>query len=537
MERCYFDENQPQGKMSLANLRNALRALHQLDLMPLRPRAKLVLDDLEYSLDASAQAIWSGTGVTVSISSAVYHVGSYALKAIIDGTGNRTLSKTQALILDAFTKIQIWEQCADANSSSLQFYLKDSSNNESYWDITTNATSGTWQQDEITLASPDSNNGSDADLSDITEWGFKGLDASKTYYFDKIQAIVGMTVAVEGTESGSFYKNVYIGKQPISKDSSPAPTITAPTSNPRIDILTINSSGTLAWVAGTEASSPSPDWSSLSDTVIPIALVYCKTTMTKVLDYEDKDTDTDQGYIYSDLRPFLRLGLTTFIALSDTPSSITANQYLKGASNGSSIIFASLDLTFLALTDTPSTFSGQALKQLRVNSGATALEFVAMAFTHLSDVPTSYSGKGGSLVAVNTGETALEFVSNNLTAQAGDVLQASADTERSAASSTYTKVKEIQVPRNGTYRVKFDHQGQDGATDYRGKARIYKNGVAFGTERITGLTYTTYSEDLEFSAGDLVQLYYARGTLGSTSNVKNFRIYESSGVDYSVNTN
>ena len=46
MERHYFDHNQPQGSMSLMNLRNSLRALFQGDLMPLRPRARFVLDDM-----------------------------------------------------------------------------------------------------------------------------------------------------------------------------------------------------------------------------------------------------------------------------------------------------------------------------------------------------------------------------------------------------------------------------------------------------------------------------------------------------------
>jgi len=340
MERHVFDQNQPQGSMSLMNLRNTLRALFQGDFMPLRARASMILDDMEYSNDSTAQAVWSGTGITISKTTTKYE-GNYALQAAIDATGNRTLSRSHNLDLSAFKYIKIWERCS-ATSSAIQFYLKDSSGNESYWDITTNGTADTWQEDTLDLSSPDSNNGTNATLSDITEWGFRGLDASTTYIFDTIKATCGLNVAIEGANIGSFYKQVYVGSQPLEITAKSSPSITPPSANPRIDILCIDSSGNLSWVTGTEASSPSPDWSSVDSSKMPICLVYCKTTMAKVVDYEDKDANPNEGYIYADVRPFLRLGI----------------------------------MTFLGLTDTPSSYSGQGGKAIRVNSGETALEFI-----------------------------------------------------------------------------------------------------------------------------------------------------------------
>ena len=55
--------------------------------------------------------------------------------------------------------------------------------------------------------------------------------------------------------------------------------------------------------------------------------------------------------------------------------------------------------------------------------------------------------------------------------------------------------------------------------------RIYKNSIALGTERINNtMAYSTFSEDLEFKVGDLIQLY-AKVSSVSTVYVSNFRIY------------
>ena len=97
--------------------------------------------------------------------------------------------------------------------------------------------------------------------------------------------------------------------------------ITAPASNPRIDLLTINSSGVLEWTTGAEASSPvEPTFPSGK---FPICLVYCRPTMSKVVDYEIKDANPNDAYVYKDVRPLFLLGMSSFLALTDCPSSYT----------------------------------------------------------------------------------------------------------------------------------------------------------------------------------------------------------------------
>lgn len=324
MERHVYDINQPQGSMSLENLRNSLRALFQLDLMPLRPRASMILDDFEYSTDSQAQTEWSGSGCTVT-KSTTKQEGNYALQVVIDSTGNRTVSRNRNLDLSAFSSLKVWERCS-ATLSGIQFFLRDSANNESYWDITTNASANTWKQDSLNLLLPDSNNGTDAVLSSVTSFGFKGLDANVTYIFDTIKAIVGMAVAVEGYDRADFHRHVWISESaPLNFTAKSSPIITAPSANPRIDLLVVDSSGSLSWITGQENSSPVPP--DAPSGKIPICYVYCKTTSTRIVDYEDKDANPNEGYIYKDVRPFLAHKLQSLIKDIDGDTKIQTEEF------------------------------------------------------------------------------------------------------------------------------------------------------------------------------------------------------------------
>ena len=121
---------------------------------------------------------------------------------------------------------------------------------------------------------------------------------------------------------------------------------------------------------------------------------------------------------------------------------------------------------------------------------------------------------------------------------AGDVLMKSADTERTTASLTYVKVKEILVNRTGTLRIKFDIAGGDAGSRCYG--RIYRNGVAVGTERIVdGATYETFTQDIAgWAVADLAQVYYKFEDIGGGGGVKtrNFRIYADNAEWMTVNT-
>lgn len=121
----------------------------------------------------------------------------------------------------------------------------------------------------------------------------------------RAQSSPDMTVAVAGTEVESYYHRVYNDyTEPLEFATQDSPTAVAPVSNSRIDILLVSgttASGTLHWVTGVEGASPTLP--SIPEEQLPVCAIYCKTTMDRILNYEEKDTDTTEGYIYRDLRP------------------------------------------------------------------------------------------------------------------------------------------------------------------------------------------------------------------------------------------
>ena len=104
------------------------------------------------------------------------------------------------------------------------------------------------------------------------------------------------------------------------------------------------------------------------------------------------------------------------------------------------------------------------------------------------------------------------------------IIRVSADTARTTTSLSPEKLKEIRYNEiSGTITVSFTHSRVSG--NGKSKAQIYKNGVAFGTER-ESVSLTTYTENLSFSQGDLIQIYAwtTYGSSGTIGEVSNFRL-------------
>jgi hypothetical protein len=79
------------------------------------------------------------------------------------------------------------------------------------------------------------------------------------------------------------------------------PTATAPSSQPRIDVLSMDNTGTLNWTTGTEASSPSVP--AYPANQVPICELYNVVGETAL--YDQSNQQSGQGYIQNDVRPFL----------------------------------------------------------------------------------------------------------------------------------------------------------------------------------------------------------------------------------------
>jgi len=109
------------------------------------------------------------------------------------------------------------------------------------------------------------------------------------------QASPGLTLYVE---PGVFY----IGATRVIFAGGNSPSFSAPAaSNKRIDILTINSAGTLAITQGTPTTGSPSAPAYPTDGTIVIAEVYNRAGQSSIKDANE----TTNGYIYNDVRPFL----------------------------------------------------------------------------------------------------------------------------------------------------------------------------------------------------------------------------------------
>ncbi|MCW4024927.1 MAG: hypothetical protein NWF01_07835 [Candidatus Bathyarchaeota archaeon] len=120
---------------------------------------------------------------------------------------------------------------------------------------------------------------------------------------------------------------------------------------------------------------------------------------------------------------------------------------------------------------------------------------------------------------------ALLYIAGGCVYQLSDDVLIADDSVVSKDTAEYAKVKEINVGYlSGTLRIAFDSRDPSGAEHWV-HVRIYKNGVALGTERSQNGDWYTYSEDLEgFAKGDLLQLYVKNSDAGFPVEVCNFRI-------------
>lgn len=113
------------------------------------------------------------------------------------------------------------------------------------------------------------------------------------------------------------------------------------------------------------------------------------------------------------------------------------------------------------------------------------------------------------------------------------VLLVGNDAEKTSSSVAYEKVKSIMlvqtINKDSKFRYSFDIRKTLDAGPIWG--RIYKNGVAVGTEQTANdLNFTTYTEDINvanWQINDTIELWLARKTSAEVVTCRNFRIYGS----------
>lgn len=117
-----------------------------------------------------------------------------------------------------------------------------------------------------------------------------------------------MKIMVRGRDASSFFNPIYYGTsdQRVFFNSGDTATMIRPSNSPRLDIVYLTTSGDIRVARGPEAATPSLPSLSASGDTLPICSIYHKKTATKIVNFEDKDSNTGDSYIYQDLRPWLR---------------------------------------------------------------------------------------------------------------------------------------------------------------------------------------------------------------------------------------
>lgn len=154
------------------------------------------------------------------------------------------------------------------------------------------------------------------------------------------------------------------------------------------------------------------------------------------------------------------------------------------------------------------------------------LSFIARQVGLRTDVADPAGSLHAKIAAVQSTSNSINSnISNgvlNRTCIASNTIRLSANTERTTSSATPTRVKRIIVNSSGICRVSFDLQFSGGIA----YGQVYRNGTAYGTQRsTTSRSYVTYTEDLAFRIGDMIELYIWTSGSSYIALTRNFRVF------------
>ena len=125
--------------------------------------------------------------------------------------------------------------------------------------------------------------------------------------------------------------NVYFGSTLVEFAGGNSPSFTAPSVNPRIDILVINIDNEIEIVQGTENTEPEPP--NIPVDVRPIAQIYNRVGQTTILN----EDDSSNGYIQKDLRQFF-IDQVVYEEVIDTSTNVIHSNDGTKSTNSTSFV-------------------------------------------------------------------------------------------------------------------------------------------------------------------------------------------------------
>jgi hypothetical protein len=272
----------------------------------------------------------NGTGVVITFVSAI---GTTAGNVLIGASAAATLANLLALLNQPQTTTSIGVALSTVDQQLLS-YLS--------WPLSS------------TTVTPCSNNNSL--YAPLTSFSASTTVTSGSWTAQTMQLYV---------EPGVVYVN---GTRVIFSGGS-TPTVSGPVSNPRIDVLTVDNTGTLAWTTGTENSSPSAP----TYPADKVALCELYNVVSETALYDSEDQQSGQGYISNDVRPFIGQQ-ANFASFTDSiiPASTSYNLGSSGSPWGSGYFSTNVFVSGSAIASAK--FGGSGTDgALSITSGTTTL--------------------------------------------------------------------------------------------------------------------------------------------------------------------
>lgn len=295
------------------------------------------------------------------------------------------------------------------------------------------------------------------------------------------QTTPGMTLYVE---PGTYY----IGTTRIIFAGGSTPTFTAPVTYPRIDLVTADSTGTIAIVQGTEASTPvAPAYPSNKVVLCEVHNVVGETAL-----YDLVNEVSGQGYISNDVRPFVK---PTYIG---SASQVAANLFIPWIASP-----VQGDIAY---------FNGTAWARLAAGTANQALLTQGAGANPIWAIPEAFT-----ITTVGGG---------------GSVLQDATNSE-STSNTTPTKVKTLTCNVAGRYT--FNCLLQIANSLATANAALYKNGTQVATTSTTNSSATRLSfGDFQAAVADVFDLYIWTTLSSYAAETTSFQVEGQYGLQFAV---
>lgn len=237
------------------------------------------------------------------------------------------------------------------------------------------------------------------------------------------------------------------------------------------------------------------------------------------------DIDSNAGIVDTKLADITSAGKVSGSAIRNL-SSLPSSSGLIPYSNIPAASLVSIPNISLIPLTLASWVSGQSFKDLA------STPTVVGTFPYQVIVPSLASGSlpvhvGGAALV---GKTPAEIGVNPDYASGSYLIAGPSKMVHAGTETSYTKIAEFYIPRAGTMTIKFMLARNNGIDTTRG--RIYRNGVAIGTEQISSsTTLTEYSENISgWSRGDLCQLYARTDAGAENYDCGDLRVYENTPI-------